>query len=59
MDRQKNIKDKSIKINKMDTNNIMDIEEFFKTIEVQTKLSIYRHINVILNTKGNKIPFGE
>ena len=60
MDRQKHIKDKSIIINKMNTNNNkMDIEDFFKTIEATNKLTIYRHINVILNNSGSKIPFGE
>tara|TARA_R110000737_G_scaffold157324_1_gene185846 strand:+ start:12346 stop:14607 length:2262 start_codon:yes stop_codon:yes gene_type:complete len=60
MVREKYIKDKSYSINKMGDNNInMDIEDFFKSIEIKNKLSIYRHINVILNTKGNKIPFGE
>ena len=60
MDRQKDIKDKSIIINKMNTNNNkMDIEDFFKTIEATNKLTIYRHINVILNNSGSKIPFGE
>ena len=59
MDRQNYIKDKSSDINKMSDNIKMDIEDFFKTIEAKTKLTIYRHINVVLNTKGNKIPFGE
>ena len=59
MDRQNNIKDKSTKINKMNTNNNMDVEDFFKTIEAQNKLTIYRHINVVLNKNGSKIPIGE
>ena len=59
MDRQNNIKDKSTKINKMNTNNNMDVEDFFKTIEAQNKLTIYRHINVTMNQKGQKIPIGE
>ena len=59
MDRQNIFKTNSPNNIKMNTNNIMDIEDFFKTIEVQTKLSLYRHISVTLNHKGVKIPFGE
>ena len=60
MDRQNYIKDKSCEINKMNSNiNKMDIEDFYKSIEAKNKLTIYRHINVILNNNGNKIPFGE
>ena len=60
MDRQNYIKDKSSNINKMNSNiNNMDIEDFFKTIEAKHNLTIYRHINVVLNNNGNKIPFGE
>jgi hypothetical protein len=60
MDRQKIFKTNSNnKIKMIDTNINMDIEQFFKNIEHKTNLAIYRHINVILNTKGNKIPFGE
>ena len=43
----------------MNVNNKMDIEDFFKKIEHDKKLSIYRHINVSYNSKGNKIPKGE
>ena len=44
---------------KMDANNNnMDVEDFFKTIEEETKLTIYRHIDVSYKN-GKKIPMGE
>ena len=44
---------------KMDANNNnMDVEDFFKTIEEETKLTIYRHIGVSYSN-GKKIPMGE
>jgi hypothetical protein len=59
MDRQNLFKTNSDNNINMNTNVNMDVEDFFKSIEAQTKLSIYRHINVTLNAKGNKIPMGE
>tara|TARA_R110000764_G_scaffold1348_2_gene5348 strand:+ start:594 stop:2807 length:2214 start_codon:yes stop_codon:yes gene_type:complete len=59
MDRQNNIKDNLTNNNIMNTINNMDVEDFFKSIEHKTTLSIYRHINVSYNAKGSKIPMGE
>tara|TARA_R110000803_G_scaffold118639_8_gene187028 strand:+ start:1480 stop:3969 length:2490 start_codon:yes stop_codon:yes gene_type:complete len=62
MVRQYLVKDNLDKNIKMDTKNNMkemNVEDFFKTIEAKNNLTIYRHINVVLNTNGNKIPFGE
>ena len=58
MDSEKIFKTNLIKTIKMNVNNIMNVEDFFKSIEHQTKLSIYRHIKVINAEKG-KIPIGE
>jgi len=63
MDRQKIFKTNSINKIKMTDTNKMDVEDFFKTIEAQKKLALYRYINVILNhnKKGElkKNPIGE
>ena len=63
MDRQKIFKTNSSNKIKMTDTNKMDVEDFFKTIEAQNKLALYRYINVILNhnKKGElkKNPIGE
>jgi len=60
MDRQNIYKDKIINNNKMDFNNIMNVEDFFKLIEKQNDdKSFYRYINITYNNKGAKIPTGE
>ena len=59
MVRQNIVKDNLRYQIKMNTTNNMDVEDFFKSIEHETKLSIYRHIDITYNSKGNKIPKGE
>ena len=60
MDRQKIFKTNSKSNIKMVDNIIkMDVEDFYKTIEEETKLTIYRHINISYNDKGKKIPMNE
>tara|TARA_R110002050_G_scaffold22928_2_gene62314 strand:+ start:12 stop:2306 length:2295 start_codon:yes stop_codon:yes gene_type:complete len=59
MDSEKIFKSNLINSIKMNSNNKMDVEDFFKKIEHDKNLSIYRHINISYNAKGNKIPTGE
>ena len=59
MVRQNIVKDNLRYQIKMNTTNNMDVEDFFKSIEHETKLTIYRHIDITYNSKGNKIPKGE
>ena len=60
MDRKNIFKTNLNKSIKMVDNNIkMDVEDFYKRIEEETKLTIYRHINISYNDKGKKIPMGE
>lgn len=54
------LKNKNTNIyNKMTTNNIMDINDFFNKLEEKHNKCFYRHINIRLNKKGHKIPTGE
>ena len=65
MDRKKGFKEmaNNIMYNNMADNNMMDIQDFFDTIEKEYNSSFYRHINISLkkNKKGKmeKIPRGE
>ena len=60
MDRKNIFKNNLNNINKMDSNNIMDVENFFKKIENNhDDTAFYRYINVFVEKDGKKKPMGE
>tara|TARA_R110000787_G_scaffold244723_1_gene350573 strand:+ start:1331 stop:3595 length:2265 start_codon:yes stop_codon:yes gene_type:complete len=59
MDRQKIFKTYLTEDIKMSVNNKMDVEDFFKKIEHDTNLNLYRHINIFYDAEGEKYPIGE